>query len=1005
LKDLRVLRLDIDSATANGALWQVVSQLKRLQRLTVYQLNPGFPGRIASVSLPASLQQLTQLEQLELTLGQSDWKQTFTTLAGMPGLRKLIFSGNGNQNMIPPELGKVRQLTSLTIRNGKSQEYIPASLGALTKLRELNLNYLQLNPNTDWTFLSNLTELETLRLAGNNLRKLPDLRKLKKIQSVDLHENNQLSIVDDALSGLEGLVRLNLSNCQLRQFPPGIARLVNLKELTLNNNPLGELPAELASLKQLEVLQASGCRLQKLAESLGDLTLLHFLNLAGNQLDTLSFDIGKLNRLANLSIYNNQLRFLPASIGRLTALNQLALSNNKLVQLPETIGDLTNLTNLSLVMNQLTGLPAGIGKLMKLNYLDVSSNQLQQLPAEIGKLRRLRHLTLASNKLTQLPETVGALDSLQWVDLSRNQLTVVPDALFRISRLQNLNLSDNKLTAIPVALGKLTNLLYLVLSNNRLTSLPSELGKAAKLQSLQFSDNPLEYLPESIGQCREINTIYGRNTKLKALPEGFSRLTKLQTIDLTGNELTILPAALGNLSQLRSLILGRTRLLALPESIGRLTNLTTLQIGEMGDAATNDYTGLHQLPDSIIYCQGITDLRLANQVNLDGDDTFAKVSQLRKLMHLTLFHCNIGRIPEIDWKTFPVYQLSLMNNRLSEVPVSILESPKLERVDLYENLLPKSLNVNFYNKEALQLALSEAGLLALDKIAKPNRGVANAYVQKAFQKARERNWTDAFADFDKAIDFASDTMRIVLYAQRADMHVFRKEYAEAIADYDRSLNLANPFSKSSASKPPAQRMQFDQPAVLVLRGRANAKAKLGQLEEAISDIDLAIQKLNTMNNDPQLKSSLFTEQGRYLTMKNKVNDANVSYRKAIDEYEKVTNANPGVKLTVVELYIIISQPDQARKALQQIDKRELEGGYAILGKYLENSVQVLKGEKPDAAVLADLASYLSSHSERIMGWSFELYENWLGRSDLPTEKRTVLQQLTQLTKERVPKMD
>jgi hypothetical protein len=83
----------------------------------------------------------------------------------------------------------------------------------------------------------------------------------------------------------------------------------------------------------------------------------------------------------------------------------------------------------------------------------------------------------------------------------------------------------------------------------------------------------------------------------------------------------------------------------------------------------------------------------------------------------------------------------------------------------------------------------------------------------------------------------------------------------------------------------------------------------------------------------------------------------------------------------------------------------LEGGYAILGKYLENSVQVLKGEKPDAAVLADLASYLSSHSERIMGWSFELYENWLGRSDLPTEKRTVLQQLTQLTKERVPKMD
>ncbi|MFD1142955.1 leucine-rich repeat domain-containing protein [Larkinella insperata] len=1005
LKDVRVLSLEVDSLTSTEALWRAVSQLKRLQRLSIAQVNSGKVGRVPAISLPASLQQLAEVERLEVTLWEIDRQQTFAALAGMPKLRKLIFSGYGDLGAIPSELGNVRQLTSLTIHTGRSSVSLPASLGDLTKLRELTLNYLPLNPDQNWTFLGKLTELEILKLAGTNLQTVPDLGQLKKLKEVDLQMNRQLTFGKETLNGLSALEKLNLAECQLRELPSAMTEWKSLKELILNNNPLGELPVQLGSLKQLNVLQATGCQLRKVPGSLGELTQLKSLMLAGNQLDTLGFDFDKLGGITLLTIYSNQLRYLPPSIGRLTALVELDLSNNKLVQLPETIGDLTNLTNLSLQLNPLTALPARLGKLEKLRRLDVAENQLQRLPAEIGQLRKLQQLALSSNKLTQLPESMSGLDSLQWVDLSSNQLEEVPGVLFRMTGLRELNLNNNKLSSIPAALGQLSKLTYLALNSNRIAVLPRELGKLTKLQTLLVGQNPLELLPESIGQCRELTFLHAGNTKLKVLPSGLGQLTKLQNLELFGNELTILPASLGNLTKLQSLYLGRTRLLALPESIGRLTQLHTLQIGDFENASETEYAGLQQLPDSIVYCQNLKNLFLANQTGLDGDDTFAKVRQLKKLFHLTLFHCNLERLPAIDWKSFPVHNLNLGQNRLTELPVDLLESPNLRRIELNDNLLPKPLNTNFHFKEHLRLAMAEAGLIPMEKIAKPNQGVASTYVQNAFRMAGQRNWTEAFANFDKAIEYAPDTMQIVLFAQRADMHAFRQNFPEAVADYNRSIQLNNKLTGGVPSQDPLQKLQFDQPFQLALRGRANAKAKLGQIDAALVDITVAVQRFTAVKGDPQLGGSLLTEQGRYLMLKNKVAEAKTSYRKAIEEYGKASHAHVAVKLTVVELNLMVGQPDQARIELQRIEKRELGQGFATLEKYLESSIQVLKREKPNVEILTEMSNFVSSHAAPIYGWSFELYENWLTHSGLPPEQQTALQQLTQLTKGRLPKLE
>ncbi|RRB06474.1 leucine-rich repeat domain-containing protein [Larkinella rosea] len=1004
LKELRVLNLEVDSLTAKSSLWQTVSQLKQLQRLTIHQRFFGSNFLPFSLSLPSSLQQLKVLDRLDVMIASHENEQTFTTLAGMPALRKLTVWVNGNPAVLPTGITKLQQITSLRVQNGQYQLQIPPTLGELKNLRELDFSYQRIDAKTDWSFLSRLTDLETLRLANTNLTVLPDLRKLTRLETIDLQGNRQLTITEGIFSELNTLEKINLDNCNLRKFPMALVQLGSLKQLTINNNPLGELPPQIGLLKQLNVLQANGCQLNKLPESMDELVRLKSLGLSGNQLDTLNFDLGKLSGLVSLSIFNNQLRYLPASIGQLARLDQLNLSGNRLVRLPESMGDLIYLTSLSLSMNQLTELPKNIGKLVKINRLDVGQNQLQRIPNEIGQLWQLRQLTLNDNKLTQLPEGLGKLDSLHGINLQKNQFTVFPEVLFRLKKLLDLNLNENKLSSIPAGLGALSRLRNLTITHNQLPTLPAELGKLTHLHHLILDGNPLAQLPETIGNCRELELFFARNTKLTVLPEGITQLAKLQMIDLSGNELTILPASLGNLAELRNLQLGRTRLVTLPESIGRLTRLTNLQVGEMEEDTPKENSGLRQLPDSIVYCRELNSLQLMNQPSLDGEDVFTKISRLPKLRNLTLFHCNIDRIPSVDWKSLQLHQLSLMRNRLSELPVELLEAPQLNQISLYDNLLPQPLNTNFSSKDALRLAFSEAGLLPLEKIAKPNRNVANAFVQAAFQKARERNWSGAFVDLEKAIEYGSDTMRIVTYAQRADMHTFRQEYPEAIADYDQSIRLSSQLSKGVPEQA-LQKQQFEQPAVLALRGRANAKAKLGQIDAASADIELALRKLNSFKGDPQLTSNLLTEQGRYFTLSNKLREASLSYRKAIEEYEKLPYANPGSKLTIVELHLIVGQPDQARMALQRIDKRELTGGFAILERYLENSIQILKSEKPDAEILKDLTTFLASHNERIFGWSFELYENWLSRSGLPTEKQTVLRQLTQLTKERLPKMD
>lgn len=126
----------------------------------------------------------------------------------------------------------------------------------------------------------------------------------------------------------------NLSECQLRQVPPGtfsICKVYRKDRLYLHNNTL-------------QSLEEGG--------QLSDLYLLTVINLSSNRFSQLPSDIRYLVNLTELYIQDNQIKTLPDNIQFLHSLQILDASKNKLRNLTPSVGKLKNLRKLNLTENK-----------------------------------------------------------------------------------------------------------------------------------------------------------------------------------------------------------------------------------------------------------------------------------------------------------------------------------------------------------------------------------------------------------------------------------------------------------------------------------------------------------------------------------------------------------------------------------------------------------------------------------------------------------------------------
>ncbi|GEM_PF-2424337 len=510
-----VIKLEFSDNNLTGTLPASIENLKYLQVLSIersiYGSDPPKPSGCITGPIPAAIGKLTNLTQLSL------YNQQLT-------------------GSIPNEIGNLTHLTSLILNNNQLSGEIPPEIGNLASLTRLHLDFNQLSGNLP-VEIGNLFELTLLSIANNKLTgAIPEqIGNLTKLTSLNFgrwdytndppYSNNQFSSLPSSIGNLSNLTILYIVGSQLSTLPDEIGNLTNLQTLWLNNNQISSLPASIGSLSKLKELRLSLNKLTSLPNSITNLDL-QSLFVDHN------FLTGTVPLLGKASLYQidfsyNQFDKLPKNGNIGYQLSNLNLSNNNLIgNLPSWLGG-GNLF-LSVSNNRFSGeIPDIIRNNPNWNKWEPSINIFPQQEGfgftniGIGENSRDREALIAlfhstngenwthhdnwcSNKPieTWYGVTTDA-NGVCKLQLNNNQLSgVLPQKLENLINLINLDLGRNALTGnIPHEIGNLKLLTYLNLHQNLLDGqIPMEINNLINLTALNFSNNRLtENIPSSIG--------------------------------------------------------------------------------------------------------------------------------------------------------------------------------------------------------------------------------------------------------------------------------------------------------------------------------------------------------------------------------------------------------------------------------------------------------------------------------------------------------------------------
>lgn len=302
--------------------------------------------------------------------------------------------------------------------------------------------------------------IEKLKKAISEFKHLGKINTAFEINGFTTLRNKETNIIDLLASKPDTIRSISLENLGLTDFPEGLKRFKQLKEINLKGNMLREIILDKDDFPKLEILTIQE---NLLADSYvkisGNLKTLNLSNnylskipgrngksksvlLANNYIKKIKHkDIRKLRHIEQLNLYNNQLFSISSKISKLKNLKELDLYRNNLVELPHQITTLKNLEILAISHNKLDKLPQEIINLKSLKTLFSHHNLLKTLP-ELPE--SLETLDLGYNKLNSISETVRSLRNLKVLDYSNNEVSGDLDFLFGFPEIKEIYLFENK---------------------------------------------------------------------------------------------------------------------------------------------------------------------------------------------------------------------------------------------------------------------------------------------------------------------------------------------------------------------------------------------------------------------------------------------------------------------------------------------------------------------------------------------------------------------------------
>ncbi|XP_056395479.1 transforming growth factor beta activator LRRC32-like isoform X2 [Hyla sarda] len=333
---------------------------------------------------------------------------SFPVLPQINRVQHLNLSGNHFAELFPisNETEDILKMTSWyeIIADLDLPSAIENIISHLTTLMDLDLSYNQLTL-FPWRFLSYVSSLQNVNMAGNCLHNMTDvfysdmsqqnkrnrITALRSLRSLDIHGNS-----------------INYISKQLFDLLPEI------EQINLKNNHIGFChPKETV-----------------------------------NSTETICTTFSGAQHLRHLNLQNNGIKHLPPKVFQHTSLYSLDLSDN--IGLNIHKGALTevqqSLQIMSLRRNLMTDSQVNLPCVTWLKTLDLSGNRLTMIPANL-QCSAIESLNLQNNSLRLLDERtfLSWMDSLHWMFISGNPfdccslrwLDPLLDSKINISDLEN----------------------------------------------------------------------------------------------------------------------------------------------------------------------------------------------------------------------------------------------------------------------------------------------------------------------------------------------------------------------------------------------------------------------------------------------------------------------------------------------------------------------------------------------------------------------------------------